>query len=135
MESDKNLATLAMTINFPWPEELVRAFRVLGFWVPLLEVLITTFKSHINTCNFGSLEMKPTPILIKDWRIPSLISPTDIDSIEPCKIFNTLLWCKKRRQASSLIYSNKNKITNIEDEPFWTWLQYPLNISIHQHEI
>lgn len=88
-ETDKNLAMLATTIHFPLPEDFLpedRDLRDLVFCVPLFEDLITTSKSLINTCSFGSLEIKPTPILIKDCRKLSLISPTDTDSIAPCKL-------------------------------------------------
>jgi hypothetical protein len=63
-ETDKNLAMLATTIHFPLPE--VRDLRLLLFGVLLVEGLTTTSKSHINTCSFGSLEIKPTPSLTKD---------------------------------------------------------------------
>lgn len=90
METDKYRAILAPTIHFPRPE--LRGFRdpdlalALAFGVLLLEDLITTSKSHINTCNLGSLEIKPTPSLTKDRRKLGLISPTEIDSTGPCKI-------------------------------------------------
>lgn len=82
IETDKNLAMLTKTIHFPRPE--LRDFFDLAFWGPFFEDLMTISKSHINTCNFGSLDMKPTPSLTKDCRKLSLISPTDIDSIAPC---------------------------------------------------
>lgn len=81
-ETDKYRAMLATTIHFPLPE--ARAFLAFAFDVLLVEGLITTSKSHINTCSFGSLEIKPTPSLTKDCRKLSLISPTDTDSTAPC---------------------------------------------------
>lgn len=88
MDTDNNLATLAITIHFPLPdflEELPDFRGLIFFWVPLLDVLKITSSLHIITCNFGSLELKPTPSLPKDCRKLSLISPTDTDSIAPCK--------------------------------------------------
>lgn len=84
-ETDRNLAMLATTIHFPLPE--VEGFRVLFFCELLFEFedLITTSSSHINTCSFGSLEIKPTPSLTSDWRKLSLISPIETDSTAPCK--------------------------------------------------
>lgn len=91
MDTDNNLATLAITIHFPLPDFLVFLkelpdFRDLLFWVPLLDVLKITSGLHIITCNFGSLEIKPTPSLAKDCCKLSLISPTDTDSTAPCKL-------------------------------------------------
>lgn len=72
---------LATTIHFPLPEvPELRDFRDLVFGVPLFDDLKATSKSQINTCNFGSLEIKP---LAKDCRKLSLISPTDTDSTAP----------------------------------------------------
>lgn len=64
METDKYLAILATTIHFPLPELafVVRGLRGLAFAVLLLEGLITTSKSHINTCSLGSLEIKPNSL-------------------------------------------------------------------------
>lgn len=84
-ETDKYLAILATTIHFPLPD--ARDFLVLAFDALWVEGLITISKSHINTCSFGSLEIKPTPSLTKDCRKLSLISPTDTDSIAPCTLF------------------------------------------------
>ena len=83
METDKNLAMFATTIHFPLPE--LRGFWDLIFFVLLPEGLITTSKSQISTCSFGSFEIKPKS-LTNDWRRLSLISPTETDSIAPCKL-------------------------------------------------
>lgn len=83
-ETDKNLAVLATTFHFPRPEE--RDLWVLVLIELLLDGRITTSKSHISTCSLGSLEIKPTPSLTKDWRKLSLISPTVTDSIAPYKL-------------------------------------------------
>ena len=92
MDTDNNLATLEIIIHFPLPDflEELRDFRDLVlwdlvFWVPLLD-LNTTSKLHIITCNFKPLEKNPTLSLAKDCRKLSLISPTDTDSIAPCKL-------------------------------------------------
>ena len=84
-ETDKYLTVLAITIYFYQPDAC--DFIVLAFDALLVEGLITISRSHINTCSFGSLEMKPTPSLTKDCRRLSLISPTDTDSIAPCSLF------------------------------------------------
>lgn len=100
METDKYLAILATTIiHFPRPD--LRglwdgSLRDLAFGVLLFEGLITTSKSHINTCSLGSLEIKPNS-LTKDWRKLSLISPTETDSTAPCKIIKVV-----KRRISSL---------------------------------
>lgn len=83
-ETDTYLAILAITIHFPLPE--ARGFLVLALEALLVEGLIRISKSHINTCSFGSLEIKPTPSLTNDCRKLNLISPTDIDSTGPCKL-------------------------------------------------
>lgn len=84
-QTDRYLAILATIIHFPLPEAL--DFRVFIFWGLLFEGLITTSKSLIRTCSFGSREIKPTPSLTKDWRKLSLISPTDTDSTAPCTCY------------------------------------------------
>lgn len=100
METDKYLAILATTIiHFPRPDwRGLRdgSLRDLAFGVLLFEGLITTSMSHINTCSLGSLEIKPNS-LTKDWRKLSLISPTETDSIAPCKIIKVV-----KRWISSL---------------------------------
>lgn len=86
-QTDKYLAILPTIIHFPLPE--ARDFRVFFFLGILFEGLITTSKSQINTCSFGSRDMKPTPSLTSDWRKLSLISPTDTDSTAPCTCYKS----------------------------------------------
>jgi len=80
-EIERNLAMLVKSIHFPLPAEG-------GFWGLLFlilgsGVLRTSSRSHINSCNFGSPEMKLNPSLSSDLRRLSLISPIDKDSTAP----------------------------------------------------
>lgn len=86
-QTDKYLAILPTIIHFPLPE--ARDFLVFFFPGLLFEGLITTSRSHINTCSLGSRDMKPTPSLTRDCRKLSLISPTETDSMAPCTCYKS----------------------------------------------
>lgn len=103
-ETDKNLAMFATTIHFPLPPPLPEPWdlRDLLFWVLLFEALITTSKSHTNTCNFGSLEKIPTPSLTKDCLKLSLISPIDMLSTAPCKLQSQKQKDRKKKEEDMI---------------------------------